>query len=494
MFIATLLLALAATLATGQSSTSASIPKPSSGAAYRKVEEYSGQNFFEGFTWWDLPDPTGGFIKYVDIDTSATNNLTAFILREEQAQAHAEAQGKTIVAAPAVNGYVGVDFQQQVQLNGTTPGMNSVRLVSKATFDVGLLVVVDVLHAPTGPGVWPAVWLLGNVTDVSWPNAGEIDIMEWVNTDSVNHMTLHTQPGCSVNTDESAASEYSGNLAETDCSSAGQGGVGSLGCSITAPPGGITSGERKLATAGAPFNKQGGGVYVAEWTSTGVTTWLFPRNNLPADLTSEKPNPSSWTAKPLAKFSGTGCDFSNKFQQQQLIINIDLCGQWAGSTDLWQELANETGTADCNAYVASHPESFRDAYFEFNSIKMYSSNAKPPGKSADHPAPPAKVKREESYNHVTTGQNGQIHAHHHPHHPHLRQREAARYEMKNDTVVERSPMLPKVPAPGPPKNTPAPVPPPSLGTTAPKKSSGERVEAGGYLFAAFVALFVAALL
>jgi beta-glucanase (GH16 family) len=33
---------------------------------------------------------------------------------------------------------------------------------------------------PTGRGPWPAAWLLGtNISSVSWPDCGEIDVMEW---------------------------------------------------------------------------------------------------------------------------------------------------------------------------------------------------------------------------------------------------------------------------------------------------------------------------
>jgi len=45
---------------------------------------------------------------------------------------------------------------------------------------------------PTGRGPWPAAWLLGtNISSVSWPNCGEIDVMEWRagygnSTDDVN--------------------------------------------------------------------------------------------------------------------------------------------------------------------------------------------------------------------------------------------------------------------------------------------------------------------
>jgi hypothetical protein len=45
---------------------------------------------------------------------------------------------------------------------------------------------------PTGPGTWPAYWLVGD----NWPNNGEADILEGVDGDKFNHFTLHTKNGC----------------------------------------------------------------------------------------------------------------------------------------------------------------------------------------------------------------------------------------------------------------------------------------------------------
>ena len=41
----------------------------------------------------------------------------------------------------------------------------------------------------TGPGIWPAAWLIGN-TD-TWPNGGELDMFENINGDSNVYATLH---------------------------------------------------------------------------------------------------------------------------------------------------------------------------------------------------------------------------------------------------------------------------------------------------------------
>jgi beta-glucanase (GH16 family) len=46
---------------------------------------------------------------------------------------------------------------------------------------------------PTGKGLWPAIWALGdNISSVSWPACGEIDFMETIGTDiQTNHGSLH---------------------------------------------------------------------------------------------------------------------------------------------------------------------------------------------------------------------------------------------------------------------------------------------------------------
>ena len=62
---------------------------------------------------------------------------------------------------------------------------------------------------PAGRGTWPAVWMLGeNISEVGWPESGEIDIMEYVGFDphqvhgyahtaAYNH-TIDTQKGDSI--------------------------------------------------------------------------------------------------------------------------------------------------------------------------------------------------------------------------------------------------------------------------------------------------------
>lgn len=49
------------------------------------------------------------------------------------------------------------------------------------------------IKLPVGQGIWPAFWLLGaNITEVSWPRSGEIDIMEYRGQEPfINHGSMH---------------------------------------------------------------------------------------------------------------------------------------------------------------------------------------------------------------------------------------------------------------------------------------------------------------
>ena len=48
------------------------------------------------------------------------------------------------------------------------------------------------IKLPKGQGMWPAFWLLSqNRQQVGWKECGEIDIMEHVNNDNINHGTFH---------------------------------------------------------------------------------------------------------------------------------------------------------------------------------------------------------------------------------------------------------------------------------------------------------------
>ena len=57
----------------------------------------------------------------------------------------------------------------------------SARLLSKDRFEVAYGRIEARIKVPVGSGLWPAFWMLGtDIDEVSWPQTGEIDIMEHV--------------------------------------------------------------------------------------------------------------------------------------------------------------------------------------------------------------------------------------------------------------------------------------------------------------------------
>ena len=68
----------------------------------------------------------------------------------------------------------------------------SARMITKGMFSFTYGTVEARIALPMGKGIWPAFWLLGeNIDDVSWPNCGEIDIIESVNEESIVYGTNH---------------------------------------------------------------------------------------------------------------------------------------------------------------------------------------------------------------------------------------------------------------------------------------------------------------
>lgn len=75
-------------------------------------------------------------------------------------------------------------------------GYTSARIISKdkKTFTYGRLDIRAKM--PQGRGIWPALWMLGNnISQVSWPACGEIDIMEYLGHETNKvYGTLHWGP------------------------------------------------------------------------------------------------------------------------------------------------------------------------------------------------------------------------------------------------------------------------------------------------------------
>lgn len=81
---------------------------------------------------------------------------------------------------------------------------SSGKINTKDTFEFQYGIIEVRAKLAIGQGIWPAIWMLGtNISEVGWPQAGEIDIMEYVGkAPNEIHSTLHTAAsyGQSINT------------------------------------------------------------------------------------------------------------------------------------------------------------------------------------------------------------------------------------------------------------------------------------------------------
>ncbi|KAF3398364.1 hypothetical protein F1880_006063 [Penicillium rolfsii] len=294
---------------------------------YTLADTYSGSSFFDDFEYYTSADPTNGWVQYVDSFTASMMNLTY-------------ASDSTAI--------IKVDTDTQNQ----TSGRKSVRITSKNTYDSGLF-IFDVVHTPYGCATWPALWL----TDPSnWPEHGEIDVMESNNKGTHgNDMTLHTTSGCKMNVKrkETGTAQYSNCLNTAN---------DNAGCGV----------KGQTATYGEAFNDNGGGVYALELRDAGIRVWMFARDDIPSDISnSSSPDPSTW-GKALADFPSTHCDIGSHFKNQSIIANIDICGDLAGATSYYTNLYDCPDT--CTQFAAENGANFTNAYWEFNSFKVYQAS------------------------------------------------------------------------------------------------------------------------
>lgn len=231
----------------------------------------------------------------------------------------------------------------------TGRGRNSIRIESKKVYNHGLF-ILDLAHMPGGQcATWPAFWLKSPAAQ----SYSELDIIEGINLDSTSLLSLKTSQACSI-----SQQPMTGTLRTTDCN-INTGGI--VGCSIdSASP----------STYGTGFNSQGGGVYATEWTSDAITIWSFARNSVPADILAGTPQTALWGA-PLAKFAPS-CRLDDSFVNQNLVMNIDFCGDYAADPFWYNQYpACTSQAASCNAFVRDNPGAFVDTYWQINQLKIY---------------------------------------------------------------------------------------------------------------------------
>ncbi|KAG8158863.1 hypothetical protein KVR01_011306 [Diaporthe batatas] len=297
---------------------------------YTLSDEYSGSEFFDNFDYFTGYDPTHGFVHYVPREQAEALNLT---------------YASPSSAVLRVDTSVGPSSTPDA-----STGRFSVRATSKRQYGSSGLFVFDVMHTPHGCGTWPALWL---ADPANWPDNGEMDVMEATNLgDEGNAMTLHTSSGCGMG---GHRRKMTGESVHGSCASTG--GADNAGCGVEGP----------AATYGEAFNAGGGGVMALEWRSAGIRMWQFPRAAVPADITGGEPDPSTWGTA-LADFPDTGCDIDKHFRNQSIIMNIDLCGDLAGSL-----YGGTSCPSNCTDFVANNPDEFVNAYWEVGAFRVYTA-------------------------------------------------------------------------------------------------------------------------
>ncbi|EST09140.1 Concanavalin A-like lectin/glucanase, subgroup [Kalmanozyma brasiliensis GHG001] len=324
----------------GSSSGSSSSSNGPSTSQWKLVKSYSGSTFFDDMDFFTMGDPTHGSITYVDRNTAQNQGLIG-----------------------TNNGQV------TMKINPGNGWAQSVRINTKDSFTTGIF-VLDAEHMPVGCGIWPAWWSTPTNPAGGWPNGGEIDIIEGVNDYSYNTYSVHTTGGCNVPQNPNMKGKFTlQDWRATNCASDV---TGNQGCGVTS----TTNGD-----FGVNYNNNGGGVHVMYWSeSDGISTYFFPKGSVPNDISTGSPDPSNW-GQPQAHWPATNCNIGNYFYNHVVVFTNTVCGDWAGSGDVWwnamngqsQSCAAKTGQSSCQAYLNSNPD-FSQAYWTINSLKIYQTS------------------------------------------------------------------------------------------------------------------------
>ncbi|KAJ9613091.1 hypothetical protein H2200_003032 [Cladophialophora chaetospira] len=311
-------------------------------AQYQQVGNYSGPSFFDHFKFFSEPDPTSGFVKYVDEDIANSTGLAGFVATEEYGNL----------------AYLGADYSSVAQ-----DGRNSTRIESLESFNSSTLWITDIRHHPGNTcGAWSAFWLVGP----NWPTGGEIDLLENINLATTNKYVLHNGGNLVVSNFSDPAVANSANMtlrghfSNLNCSAAAEGNVG---CVV----------DGQNGTFGKNFNDNGGGIIALEYVPQAIKVWQFNRTEIPGDIFNGTPAPLSWRTPDAHFMSDDDQDLDQYFNSLRMVFNTDICGSWIDPAWNTSECAHLAPT--CNQYAAQNPDAFKDAYWLIGGVQVYRSAA-----------------------------------------------------------------------------------------------------------------------
>ena len=165
------------------------------------------------------------------------------------------------------NGSLKITARQE-NLNGSN--YTSSRIITNNLMEFKYGKIESRIKVPIGQGLWPAFWMLGaNFETASWPQCGEIDIMEHINNESVTNGTVHWN--------NNTGHAYKGSA--------------------------------------VPFDENEFHVYAAIWDSTSVTFEL---------------DGHSYFRFPFIESNNTAAIFQKEFF---LLLNVAVGGNWPGNPD-----------------------------------------------------------------------------------------------------------------------------------------------------------------
>jgi len=177
-----------------------------------------------------------------------------------------------------------------------------------------------------------------------------------------NQMALHTRTGCTLNAPASGAQT---------------GQSGGLNCSLDS---GCTVTETKSNSFGQGFNQAGGGVFATQFDASGIYIWFWSRANIPSSVTSASTSNSpfgslsDWGTPSASYPTSTGCNISQYFNPQTLVLDITLCGIWAGLSSVYLPQCASQGTTQLcynDNVINAGSTGYANAYFEIKYVRVY---------------------------------------------------------------------------------------------------------------------------
>lgn len=309
-----------------------------------------GGSFFNDWTFMTV-DETHGAAEYASKDAALREGLATF------------AGGRAII---------------RTAKSATPYKRKSVNIHTNGAWDPanGFLSILKYKHLPSGCGVWPGFWAMNS--DRVWPAGGELDILEYANTEP-SKVSFHVEKGCRLDQRQLGSC----------MNGAGVGSPGPMDCATSYFQNLFGCRPQQKQYTGEWFSNNPG-VLATEWTPSHIKVFHIPNGQIPADLESDSPQPGSWDKFLIAYLPFVG---SCNVGPQELVLNIQFCGDWAGNAWERSGCPARTGISSsrrmcsndifnpaedcCTKFVnsAAAESTMQRAYFDIEYVKVFTGGA-----------------------------------------------------------------------------------------------------------------------